>query len=206
MLRRNRIAIASGAVLVAGACIVGVRVGSAQQRGDVSGAVTSTSARLLANTVVSVQHASGTFHAPHDPVALDQRGLQFVPRVLPIVAGTSVRFRNSDTVDHNVYSPEGSYDLGAWSHGAQRDHAFPTVGVFTQLCHLHPAMVAFVVVLQNPYFAVTDAQGHFQIHGVPPGSYQLVAWGEHARGGPVAVTVTAAGAANVQIPLTRHHG
>jgi plastocyanin len=208
MVRSNRWFLGAGvAATLAMAGLAGQRDTEAQPRtGDVTGSVTASSHRLLANAVVSVQRAPGTFRPPRQPVAINQHGLVFSPRVLPVVKGTTVRFLNGDSVDHNVYSPEGHYDLGHWSAGAHRDQVFGQLGVFTQLCHLHPAMIAYVVVLSNPYFAVTDAAGAFRIHGVPPGSYQLVVWQEQARGGPIPVTVTAGGTAQVQIPVTRHSG
>ena len=43
--------------------------------------------------------------------------------------------------------------------------------------------------VNNPYYAVTDDQGAFQIDNVPPGTYQMVVW--HPQAGPgVTRTIT----------------
>ena len=103
---------------------------------------------------------------------------QFIPHVTAVLKGTVVRFLNSDRIRHNVFSPDGQYSLGTWGHGETRDRKFDTPGVFTQLCRLHDRMSAYVVVLSTPYFAVSTANGTFEISQVPPGTYTLVAWSE----------------------------
>jgi hypothetical protein len=95
-----------------------------------------------------------------------------------IQTGSTIRFRNSDKEPHNVYSPEGRYNLGTWPTGETRDYTFKKPGIYTQLCNLHPDMLAYVVVVDTPHFAVTDATGAFLIRNVPPGKYRLVAWHE----------------------------
>jgi hypothetical protein len=102
-----------------------------------------------------------------------------------------VRFLNNDPEPHNVYSPEGRYNLGTWPPGDTRDYKFDTPGIYSQLCNIHPDMLAFVVVVPTPYFAVTDAAGAFEIRGVPPGQYTLVAWHEKKDGLEQPVTVLA---------------
>ena len=136
------------------------------------------------------------------PVAIDQKRMTFLPHVLPVVRGTTVRFLNSDGVRHNVFSPEGRYNLGTWRRDG-RDHTFSTPGVYTQLCRLHPDMAAFVVVLDTPYFATTDEKGAFQIAGVPAGKYTLVAWSEKAKPVRQAVVVEAARRATIDVVLTK---
>jgi hypothetical protein len=122
---------------------------------------------------------------------MDQRSLMFVPHVLPVVRGSTVRFLNSDQEPHNVYSPEGRYNLGTWPPGESRDYAFERPGIFTQLCNIHPDMLAFVVVLETPYYTVTDKAGRFRLKKVPAGKYTLVAWSEEYDFVERAVTVTA---------------
>jgi len=133
--------------------------------------------------VVFIEDIPGQkFTAPEKPAQVDQRDKVFVPRVLPVVAGTKVDFLNNDPFEHNVYTPDKEkYNLGNWPKGEVRSHTFKETGVYTQLCKMHPEMIAYVVVLKNPYFAVTDAKGNFTIKGVPAGSYKLKVWGERLR-------------------------
>jgi plastocyanin len=124
--------------------------------------------------IVYVEAAPGTFTAPAAHPRIDQKGMQFIPYLLPIVVGTSVDFANSDAVNHNVFSPDNeAYNLGTWPKGAIRSYTFKKVGTYTQLCSIHPEMEAFIVVLANPYFAVADNDGKFKINDVPDGHYVL---------------------------------
>ncbi len=115
---------------------------------------------------------------------LDQRGLDFVPHVLVVPVGTTVRFRNSDTVLHNIFAPGlggEAFDLGTWPTGEERAHRFLRTGVTTLLCNVHPEMEAFIVVVPTPWYARTDADGRFRIADVPPGRYRLHAWHERCE-------------------------
>jgi plastocyanin len=124
--------------------------------------------------VVYVETTSGTFAPSTAHAHMDQKGMTFIPYLLPILAGTTVDFLNSDSVNHNVFSPDNEgYNLGTWPKGEIRPHAFKKVGTYTQLCSVHPEMEAFVLVLQNPYFAVVDKDGSFKIADVPDGHYVL---------------------------------
>jgi plastocyanin len=151
--------------------------------GVISGTVTGTGLPDGADTVVFIEEAAAAT-PPSTPVEMDQRGYQFIPKVLPIVSGTTVRFLNNDQVGHNVFSPDyEKYDLGTWNQGQMKDYAFRACTkapcVYAQLCKAHPQMDGYIVVLQNQYFAVTDKRGHYEIRNVPPGKYTVGIW--HAR-------------------------
>jgi plastocyanin len=131
---------------------------------------------------VYVEAATGTFEAPKAHARVDQKGMKFIPYLLPIVAGTTVDFANSDSVNHNVFSPDNEgYNLGTWKKGELRSYTFKKVGTYTQLCSIHPEMEAFVVVLANPYFAVVDKDGKFTIADVPDGHYVLKAFSKKLK-------------------------
>lgn len=124
--------------------------------------------------VVYVETATGSFAPPAAHARVDQQKMAFVPYLLPVVVGTTVDFLNHDSVNHNVFSPDGeSYNLGTWAKGDTRSYTFKKAGVYTQLCSIHPEMEGFVVVLQNSYFATTDKAGNFKIANVPDGHYVL---------------------------------
>ena len=104
---------------------------------------------------------------------IDQKGFRFLPHVAVVQTGSAIRFLNNDPEPHNVYSPEGRYNLGTWPTGDTKDYTFKKPGIYSQLCNIHPDMLAYVVVVDTPYFAVTDATGAFLIRNVPPGKYKL---------------------------------
>jgi plastocyanin len=160
------------------------------QSGTITGKVQATPAKYLEETVVYVKQAPGQF--PPKAATMDQRGLKFLPHVLVITRGDTVRFLNHDTVAHNVFSPDhGGYNLGVFKPGEERSRSFDAEGVYNQLCSLHPEMLAFVFVGQNPYAAAVDTAGNFTIKNLPPGEYELAIWNSHLKAEPVKVTVAA---------------
>jgi plastocyanin len=174
---------------------------------SITGVVKVTGLASSADAVVYIQQAPGSF-TPAKPAQMDQRQMQFVPHVLPIVAGTTVKFLNGDPTPHNVFSPDNEkYNLGTWPQGQSKDYTFnkcaKTPCVYTQLCRVHPEMEGYVVVLQNPFFAVTNKEGHYQIDNVPPGSYTLAVWHEKAKAQPKPVIVDASKPTTVDFVLGR---
>ena len=173
---------------------------------SLSGTVKAIGLASNADAVVYVREATGTFKAPAEPAKMDQHKMQFLPHVLPVLVGTTVRFLNSDPTPHNVFSPDGEkYNLGTWPQGQSKDHAFDKCAkapcVYTQLCRVHAEMEGFVVVLQNPYFAVSDKEGHFKIDGLPPGAYTVAVWHPKLKGQPQPVTVEAGKPATLAFTL-----
>jgi len=129
---------------------------------------------------------------------LDQRNLTFSPHVLAVRVGTTVDFPNNDRVFHNVFSfRDGKrFDLGMYPVGALKRVTFNQPGVSRIFCNIHPNMAAYVLAVDSPYFAVSDADGAFIIASIPPGAYTYHAW----RAGATDLTGTWTSAAGQ--PLT----
>ena len=129
-------------------------------------------------------------------VTIDQSGLKFVPTLIVIQQGTTVEFKNSDTVAHNIFWPNVSGDkklghnLGSASSGQSQKFKFTTPGNIPILCNIHPEMSANIVVSPSPYFAQTDATGDFSINDVPEGTYKATVW---RKGKATSVNVTVKG-------------
>ncbi|HEY2383452.1 MAG TPA: plastocyanin/azurin family copper-binding protein [Terriglobia bacterium] len=115
---------------------------------------------------------------PLRQAVLDQRNLAFSPAVLAVSTGSTVRFPNNDRVLHNVFSfRDGKrFDLGLYPVGQVRDVQFDHAGVSRLFCNIHPGMAAYIVVVDSPYYAVTDRTGNFSLDGVPNGQYTYHAW------------------------------
>ena len=112
--------------------------------------------------------------------AVKQQGEMFVPHVLAVVVGSVVDFPNADPFFHNVFSfsKPRRFDLGRYPKGNSRSVRFDSPGVVQLFCDIHSHMSAFILVFAHRFFAVTDDQGRYQIEGIPPGRYVVVAWYE----------------------------
>lgn len=155
---------------IVGAVIFGV--GPIAQAGTIKGTV---SAADKSKVVLYVENVAGTF--PSGRAEMDQMNKVFVPYVLPVVKGTTVKFLNSDELQHNVFGVGADeFDLGNWTKGIVREHTFNKPGEVVILCNVHPEMEAYVLVLDNPYFAQPDSSGKFRIVDVPAGEYVIKAW------------------------------
>jgi plastocyanin len=182
-------------ILLAAACLVAGGLGAeahhaattgAGRGGALAGRVKVFRKQPLLGVREASDHAGAlvyvtgfTRSAPARPALLEQRGEQFEPRILPIVSGQTVRFPNHDRIYHNVFSvsPVQSFDLGQYkSTDAPRDVRFERSGLVPVFCNIHPQMLSYVVVLENDAFALSAADGSFEIDGLPAGAHTLNAW------------------------------
>jgi plastocyanin len=182
---------------------------SAGRAGGIKGKVSVQGIKSPENIAVYVDAIPGKkFDPPADHVAVDQRKMNFVPRVTVVLQGTTVDFVNSDSVAHNVYWPSVggnkklAHNLGTWPKGDKKSFQFTDLGTAALLCNVHPEMSAFVVVVPTPYFAVTDADGLFEMKDVPPGTYTLKTWSEDGKVTTQSVTV-ASGTANADLTVKK---
>lgn len=200
-MRHNSIQLMTAAITITLALVL---VPATAPAATIKGKVTAKKSKYLKNTVVYIEKAPSNGKAKSKTAHMDQKNQTFVPFVLPIVKGTSVEFLNNDNTGHNVFTPDGEkYDLGTWAKGKTKTYAFEKEGVYTQLCKMHPSMLAYIIVLQNHYFAVTNDDGTFAIENVPPGDYQLAVWNERRRADPTPIKVAASGADDIAIALVR---
>src|SRR5438046_2318822 len=105
-----------------------------------------------------------------------QKDATFKPHVLPVVIGTTVSWPNQDEILHNVYSfsETKQFDLGLYKNEVKTVN-FDKSGRVDVFCSIHSKMHCVILVLENPYFATTDAKGGFTITNVPPGIYRVKA-------------------------------
>jgi plastocyanin len=117
--------------------------------------------------------------SPHP--RLIQKSKIFDPHVLAVQVGSLVDFPNRDPFFHNVFSLFNGrrFDLGLYEAGSTRSVRFDRAGTCYIFCNIHPQMSAVVVVVDTPYFAVSNSRGEVSIPNVLPGLYQLNLWEEH---------------------------
>jgi len=164
-----------------------------------AGAVVTGSVRLSDSQVPAVRSGkdySGAIvwlepaHPADSPVAsarrvtarMEQKNKQFVPHVMAIQAGSQVQFPNLDPIFHSAFSNFSGqvFDLGLYAPGSSRTVTFSRTGIVRIFCNIHPTMSAVVMVLKDPWFAVTGRDGAFRIPDVPPGHYRLKVFHERA--------------------------
>lgn len=185
------------------AMLLGVASGAPAD--SITGKVTLSGLRSNADAVVYIEKIDGkSFDPPAEPVVMDQKGKDFLPKVVPVVTGTTVDFLNSDPFAHNVFTPDAcadEFNLGSWETGEARSWTFDEPCAAVLLCKVHPEMIAFVVAVDTPYFAVTDAEGNYTIPDLPAGTYTVSVW--HERFDKTSQTVTVDGGTTVDFTLQR---
>ena len=134
--------------------------------------------------VVILRRADGKTPRPA-PVKREvtQQDKTFLPHVLAVPVGSTVVFKNSDNLIHDVFSlspPADKFNTGLYRKDEAREQVFDKPGVIELLCDIHAQMQAYVLVGDSPWFAQADATGAFKISGVPPGDYEVEAWHEFA--------------------------
>lgn len=153
--------------------------GQAAYAATVSVQVTDTGDQPLADAVVYMEPLSGQVAPkPHRTVEIEQKGRKFIPLVTVIQTGTDISFPNHDSVRHHVYSlsPAKVFELKLYSGTPGSPVTFDKPGTVVLGCNIHDTMVAYIHVVNTPWFAKTDAAGRTKIDGLPPGKYQLKAW------------------------------
>ena len=149
---------------------------------DVQGVV-RVGGKPTANAVVWLEAPNAPRTQSPPRVVLDQRNLNFSPRVLAVRVGTTVEFPNNDRVFHNVFSfIDGKrFDLGMYPVGTMRPVTFDRPGLSRIFCNIHPNMAAYILAVDTPYFAVSDGSGAFNLKSVPPNRYKYHAWRSGAQ-------------------------
>jgi hypothetical protein len=123
-----------------------------------------------------------SFDPPSTPATLDQHGCHYVPHILGIQTKQTFQVTNSDPTPHNINvqaDKNEKFNQGQGPGAAPIEKKFQRSEVLIPVkCNQHPWMKSYVGVMAHPFFAVTDKDGHFEIKGVPPGTYTVVAWHE----------------------------
>jgi plastocyanin len=118
----------------------------------------------------------------HGTAVIDQIDRTFVPRVSVVRTGTSITFPNSDHIRHQVYSfsPAKTFSIKLYAGSPKTSVDFDHPGLVVLGCNIHDKMVAFIGVVDSPYFAKTPASGVAALD-MPSGRYRMRLWHEHAR-------------------------
>src|SRR5271169_1126196 len=132
--------------------------------GDLLVEVRTPDGSRIASAVVYLIPEGGKTPSPSRHAVMDQKNRMFVPHVLAIQTGTAVSFPNSDNVRHQVYSFSSAkrFQLPLYAGTPAAPVVFDKPGVITLGCNIHDQMSAYVVVVDTPYFALTE-EGHAEL-------------------------------------------
>lgn len=141
------------------------------------------------------------FEVPDEPVVLDQRDFQFVPRVFGVQVGQTLRVKTSDYTIHNVHCQP--FDNPEFNESMLPDEEFEKVFRIPETmvlfrCSHHLEMKAYMGVLPHPFFSVTGERGTFELRGLPPGRYVLEAWEENLGARRKEVTLSGGQSAKIE--------
>jgi plastocyanin len=135
------------------------------------------------------------FDAPAQTQVLDQHGCQYVPHILGVQTGQKLDVKNSDQTAHNVNLQAKSnpaFNQSQAPGAATIQKTFSRAEVLIPVkCNQHPWMKSYIGVMKHPFYAVSGADGKFEIKGLPPGTYNVVAWHERLKEQTQSVTVAA---------------
>lgn len=136
-----------------------------------------------ADTVVYATPVSGKMPArPPADAIIDQIHRMFVPMVSVVQTGASISFPNKDNIEHDVYSFSSAkkFELKLYHGIPAHPVVFDKPGLVVMGCNIHDLMIAYLLVVDTPYFAKTDATGQAVLEGLPADDYQVTAWSYRA--------------------------
>ena len=146
--------------------------------GPVAVTVKGPNGAPLAGAVVTIEVPGRIAPTPRGPYVVEQRDIQFQPRVLIVPVGATVGFPNRDKVRHHVYSfsKPRKFDLRLYGREDMRSVVFDKPGVVSLGCNIHDLMSGFVFVAATPFAAQTDAAGRVTFGDVPAGAAIMRVW------------------------------
>jgi plastocyanin len=151
--------------------------------GVLTGTIELTESTSTENKAITayLKGVEGDFKASDRVAVMDQDDQVFVPALLSVQKGQTVKFENSDPFTHNVHLYAGRRSVFNIAQGikGKTDWTVPRAGEYLVLCDIHRKMSAMILVFDHPFFTTVKPQGStaarpFRIEGIPEGAYTLV--------------------------------
>jgi len=161
----------------------------------------------LQNVIVYVKAGleGKVFAWPREPVRIANDRCVYVPRVSGAMIHQPIEFVNRDPTPHNIHGFSSQGDFNFTLLGKDLSNRVklgkPELPLRVK-CDLHPWMSGWVGIFAHPYFAVTGADGAFELKGLPPGEYEIEAWHERLGTRTRKARLDARGALDVEFVFT----
>jgi uncharacterized membrane protein/plastocyanin len=144
---------------------------------------------------------------PTETVIMDQIGCLYEPRIATTRVGQKVEFLNSDALFHNVRSITNNnetFNVAMPNKNDRVTKVFNKAELFVQAkCSVHPWMSAYIAVMDNPFYSLTNEKGEFSIKNLPPGDYTIELWHEVFGTQTKDITVAASGKTDLEFEFTK---
>ncbi len=146
-----------------------------------------------------------------EPLDIKMKNKAYVPRVSVIPAGSEIRIENADSILHNAFSPSrpNNFDLGLYKKNSGKIQRLSQPGVVKLFCNVHYHMVAYVLVLDTPYYARVNKDGRFEINNIQLqkntsfNKGRLYLWHERAKKVVKKINLPLTGELNFDLPITK---
>jgi len=149
--------------------------------------VIDSAGQPVADAVVYAEGSAPLLKSPPQ-VEIEQKDKKFIPLVSVIQTGTAINFPNNDTVRHHAYSfsTPKPFELKLYAGTPAKPIIFDKAGTVVVGCNIHDQMIAYIQIVDTPFFAKTDASGKARISNIVAGKYALKTWHyKQAAGAPV---------------------
>lgn len=189
--------------LLFGLCSLGSHYAAAQ---ELSVMVQDKQGKPIKDAIVYIDSSHLKTDKPKLEQDITQKGKQFHPLVTVVQTGTNIKFPNQDRVKHHVYSfsPAKKFELKLYSGVPATPVTFDQAGTVVLGCNIHDRMLAYVYIVDTPFFAKTNAQGMAVIKDLPQSTYEVKTWhyALQNENEPIVQSVSLAEKANMIVTLT----
>lgn len=153
--------------------------------------------QTIANIFVHITKGipNKNYPTPTEPLVLDQHGCMYTPHVSGAMVDQPIKILNPDGTLHNVHAVpkiNAEFNLAMPKFRKEVTKSFSKPEMYIPFkCDVHPWMIAYVSIMEHPYFDTTEKDGNFEITNLPPGTYEVTAWHEKLGNRTSSITIAA---------------